>query len=184
LLVSNFDENKGIHLVQRTTAVNIKVSGLNNESQEALGRNNESSHSWLHDNLRLRLHNYLRLGLHKHLRLGLHNYLRLGLNDDSGTATHSSSHTNELRSHTDPATITQLDDFLTGTMLSKDIEGNVGLADDLHWVTLVLDNNVHIMLEHVCLNFHELESPSGFFSTMVRWLGAEVLLANSDVANW
>ena len=150
------------------------MSVLNNKSHEALVRDHEATHMLLlNDDLWLRLV----------LGLLLDDHLRLGLNNNSGTSAHTSSHSDELCPHADPTAIAHLDALLTCTVLSKDTQGNISFTDDLSGVTLVLDDDMHIVLEHISLDFHELQLPMRVLATVVGRLTAVVLLADIDVTH-
>ena len=103
----------------------------------------------------------------------------LANNDNRGWAT--VTHTDKLRSHKDKTTSVELDHLFLGSEASEDAQGNVSLSDRLHGVSLVFNDDVHVVLEHVGRNFHERHGPVGFFSAVMAGLGVVDLLADFDV---
>jgi len=172
LSFADLDPCEGIHFVKETATLDFEVSILNVETEVSFSWHDEAHRLLLlNDNVGLRL---------DECGLLLDNNMGLGLVDDNDTrAAMMSSH--EFRSHVDEATGVELDSLFTRSLLGENAEGNVCLTDGLHGVTLVLDDNVHVVLEHVGGDLHELKSPSGFFASMVAGLGVEDLLADFDV---
>ena len=65
--------------------------------------------------------------------------------------------------------------------MSEDSEWYLRLANNLGWVISILDLDVHALLKHVCVNFHELHSPTWLFTAMITWGSIELLLANLNM---
>jgi hypothetical protein len=163
LALTNTDPHEGILLVHHASTVDFKMSTLEDKSEPSSPGNNEAR--WLHNS-----------------NLGLNDsYLRCRLNhrDSSGR-----SHALELGAHDDPASVTEFDLFLLGTEAGKDIEGHTGLRDDLKWVALVLDHDVHFILEQVGWDGHELHHPLRVLAAVVARLGSEIHSTDLDVADW
>jgi hypothetical protein len=134
-----------------------------------------------HEALILLLDNNLRLDeglLGLNINLLLLNDMRLVHDNDSWSTL---THTHEFGSHVNEAASVKLDSLFTRSMLSEDAQGNVGFTDCLHGVTLVLDDDVHMVLEHVGGDLHELHHPSGLLTSVMGGLGVPNLLADLDV---
>lgn len=145
LTLTNDDADEWVLFVQWTTTVNIQVSALNDESQPA--------GPWDHETTTLN-HDLWLLRSDHNLRLLDNN---LWLLDDNSWTTHAwGRHTNELGPHVNKTTCVELDELLTWTVAGEDTKRHGCLSNFLQGVSLVLDNNSHIVLEHVGGNFHEL----------------------------
>lgn len=165
------------------------MSVLDLKAEVAFSRHHEAMRLLLLDNnlgLLLLLDNNLGLGLDIDLLLllGLNIDLlrydvRLLTDDNDSWSTMADTH--EFRSHVDKATCVELDSLFTRSVLSEDAEGHVGFTDGLHGVSLIFDDDVHVVLEHVGGDVHELHNPSGFLTTVMGGLRVEDLLANLDV---
>jgi hypothetical protein len=175
LVLADFDPHEGIHLVHGATTVNIKVSAVDRETHEALSRNDEAT---THHRLLVNDSDGLDHGLLVHNSDGLNHGLLVHNSDGSTRAT---AHTDELGSHADPTTSVELDNLLAWTVAGEDIKGHVGLANSLHGVALILDDDVHVVLEHVGGNLHELQGPSGLLAAVVAGCSVEDLVADLNV---
>jgi len=164
LALTDTDPHEGILLVHHASAVDFKMSTLEDKSEPSSLWNDEAG--WL-------LHNS---------NLGL-NYSYLGRRLDNRDPARS-SHALELGAHDDPSAVTESDLLLLGAEACEDIEGHAGLRDDLEGVALVLDHDVHFVLEQVGWDGHELQHPLGFLTAVVAGLGCEIHCTDLDVADW
>lgn len=175
LSLTDCDSHEWVHLVQRTATIHVQVSALNNKSQPSRSWNDEATVVWLLNNGDLGLNDDLRL-------CWLHDDLRLSWsNDDLWTSHAWCSHANKLRSHVHMSTSVKLDELLTWSTLSKNGQGHSSLTNLLQWMTLILDNNAHVVLEHISGDLHELEGPFWLLTSMVARRSLVVLLADVDV---
>ena len=164
MLSPDANKHKWIHFVHRTAKIHIQVSGFDRKSHPTLLRDHKA-HLRL-DHCHLRLHWLLddgNLRLHRLLNDG---NLRRGLNDSnlgSGPAVHSE----EFGAKLEPATGVDVDSLLAsvGASGSEHAEGHVSLSDLS--VALILDNDVHLVLEHVCWDLHPLALPVRVLTTVV-----------------
>lgn len=163
LALTDTDPHEGILLVHHASAVDFKMSTLEDKSEPSSPWNNEAG--WL-------LHNS---------NLGL-NYSNVGRRLDNRDPARS-SHALELGAHYDPSAVTESDLLLLGAEACEDIEGHAGLRDDLEGVALVLDHDVHFVLEQVGWDGHELQHPLGFLTAVVAGLGGEIHCTDLDVAD-
>lgn len=113
------------------------------------------------------LHTTTVLLLDNNLRLLLHVYLRCWLNNNLSDLSYRIKTSNKFRSKTNPTSSVKGDCFFSCAVLGKDVDWNVSLANNLEWVGLVLDNDMNIMLEHICGDFHKLATPTRFFASMM-----------------
>ena len=131
------------------------------------------------DNEASRLLDNSHLGLHHNLRLLNNSNLRRWLNNSN--TTHWCSHALELGAHDKPATITHSDLFLLGAKASEHIEGNTSFRDHLEWMTLIFDDDVHLMLKHIGWDRHELKGPFRVLAAVMAGLCGEVHATDLDM---
>ena len=167
MLAANADKHKRIHLVQGAAKIEGQVSRFDRKSHPALSRDHET-HSWLLNDSYLGLH-----GLLNNDCLRLH-----GLCVDNSN---SAAHVKELGAEFEPASRVDVDllHASVGATCCEHTEGHVSLSD--HSVTLIFDDDVHLVLEHVCSNLHPLALPVRGLSAVVAGLGVPLLLSDCDV---
>jgi hypothetical protein len=178
LLAADADKHKRIHLVQGAAKIEGQVSRFDRKSHPALSRDHET-HSWLLDDSYLGLHGLLNndcLRLH-----GLLNHSNLGLHGLCVNDSNSAAHVKELGAEFEPASRVDVDllHASVGATCCEHTEGHVSLSD--HSVTLIFDDDVHLVLEHVCSNLHPLALPVRGLSAVVAGLGVPLLLSDCDV---
>lgn len=105
----------------------------------------------------------------------------VGLADDDNGGWATVTHTNELRSHEEEATSVELDHLFLRSEACKNAQGNVCLSDGFHGVSLVFDDDVHVILEHIGRDFHVRQGPVRFLTAVMAGLGVVDLLTDSDV---
>jgi hypothetical protein len=127
-------------------------------------------HWLLHTHLWLSVH--LLLSVDWLLHLWLHNYLNTWLLE-----AHSHTNPSEFRSQVDSTSresiLAKFDEFITRAIGFEQVSGYVCLSDNLKRVISVLDENVHVMVEHVDRDPHELSFPSWHFASHVARNGIE-----------
>jgi hypothetical protein len=84
LVATDFNQNDGVLLVQKSATINLKVSILNVESHKTLSGDHKAHCLLLNNDLGLWLNEDLRLGLNNNLGLRLNEDLRLRLDVDLG----------------------------------------------------------------------------------------------------
>ena len=178
MLAANADKHKRIHLVQGAAKIEGQVSIFDRKSHPSLSRDHET-HSWLLNDSYLGLHGLLNndcLRLH-----GLLNHSNLGLHGLCVNDSNSAAHVKELGAEFEPASRVDVDLLYAsvGATCCEHTEGHVSLSD--HSVTLILDDDVHLVLEHVCSNLHPLALPVRGLSAVVAGLGVPLLLSDCDV---
>lgn len=178
MLAANADKHKRIHLVQGAAKIEGQVSRFDRKSHPALSRDHET-HSWLLNDSYLGLH-----GLLNNDCLGLHwllNDCNLGLHGLCVDNSNSAAHVKELGAEFEPASRVDVDLLYAsvGATCCEHTEGHVSLSD--HSVTLIFDDDVHLVLEHVCSNLHPLALPVRGLSAVVAGLGVPLLLSDCDV---
>ena len=178
MLAANADKHKRIHLVQGAAKIEGQVSIFDRKSHPSLSRDHET-HSWLLNDSYLGLH-----GLLNNDCLGLHwllNDCNLGLHGLCVDNSNSAAHVKELGAEFEPASRVDVDLLYAsvGATCCEHTEGHVSLSD--HSVTLIFDDDVHLVLEHVCSNLHPLALPVRGLSAVVAGLGVPLLLSDCDV---
>ena len=155
LSVSDFDPDEGILFIQRTTSVDFQVRALDNKSQETLSWHHKAHRLLLHDNLRL----HESLGLCDD-DLGLNE--RLLVDNDSGT-----THSDEFGATVKESSSIELNSLFSGTLLGENSQWDVCLANGLQGVSLIFNDDVHVLLEHSNGDFHEGHHPPGLLSAFL-----------------
>ena len=178
MLAADADKHKRIHLVQGAAKIEGQVSRFDRKSHPALSRDHET-HSLLLNDSYLGLHGLLNndcLGLH-----GLLNNDCLRLHGLCVDNSNSAAHVKELGAEFEPASRVDVDLLYAsvGATCCEHTEGHVSLSD--HSVTLIFDDDVHLVLEHVCSNLHPLALPVRGLSAVVAGLGVPLLLSDCDV---
>lgn len=178
MLAANADKHKRIHLVQGAAKIEGQVSRFDRKSHPALSRDHET-HSWLLNDSYLGLH-----GLLNNDCLGLHwllNDCNLGLHGLCVDNSNSAAHVKELGAEFEPASRVDVDllHASVGATCCEHTEGHVSLSD--HSMALIFDDDVHLVLEHVCSNLHPLALPVRGLSAVVAGLGVPLLLSDCDV---